>query len=1411
MNDFVDKETFIKLHGFDPDEAEAVAPKPVDNTQRTLPTLANAARGVAVGAVTAIPDILALPGVIGAAAGAGYDALTSDAKFADGFAKRVRVEDADVRTKSHVESKISEWKAQDPTLTDAEIPALLKQYSETPAFERFNQSLLSGGVGVAARFKDGVRDFVGDERTDKQRSWVDSALEVIGSSVVGVGPATAAKAANTLGKTSLGAAALNNPVAYGALRTAEAVTPLTLPLTPGNVALNSAVGIGIDQGLRYAMGDTTVLSQNDAGLGGLAAVATAAGTAAAVVAVARGKSGALSQLTKPLDPNIAPMAQGLEPGTAVVRAGPESTEFDRQSAQPSMQFSGSVIRDARDTARIAQGNFLDEFAPAYKMIQDQLGKEAADDARVVFSNKTGAGGRDEAVALTNGSLRPLQDALSAMSPDEQQKFMLRWTASNAEARNVRMLEKAEADLQAFRDTAAKRPVGQGLTQKELEAEADLIKARDMLVQDDPATRRYMPDISRQQIQQLDRDFRTDPAYAKLRPLVEKVAQDAITSLQRSGMVTSEAAQLMRNRYPYFLHMQQDPLDGAQGIMRQAKAFMTQFRDADKLQKPSAGNRGTLDSFNPDILTDASISRITIPLDPMIAMNNYLRNVYHDAAQNTARKSILRALTQDANGQPSKYMQEGNIRIKEVNGRYEFTPAELSGNPKVNEYANRPELIRVYYNGNIRFYEVGDPSVAALLRFEPKLFTGWAWAFKKAADMFKANTTGVLSPVFAPINALYDTGMGLITRNPERAFGPMDTLLRRIAGEQIGKHLGGRIFDPTAYAALPWHTIAGMGEVMAIRATRAIARDLAQDGMIKAIAQTMGVRNYEALVQKMLLAAERSKTAIMLDKGVMHSGAMNTVNEAMTAFDYAGKAVPASLRSMYDFYRDIITSIHGSPKRQFWAQNWTLLEQKYGVGKIPQKEIDKLIYDTRALSGDMTRQAANDTLRTLEAAAPYLAPMRNGMVHLGRSLSDPRYVSYTYPRLMQAMTGMMASFYMMSNWNQESRDEFWKNTPEWMRYRFLHLPTPELLGMWHRGENPPFDAKLIYKIPIGPDLAPIIAGTSAFLRGIGVLPNGPEDVPITGMQDLRKMLTDMVAPVFPPLLSAPLAAAGVKIDLADSGGRGMISMQGGNPFQRGPQTETASPLGEMESSAARLLGTLFGSNGTYIARSYDAMMHAAKFDQTAAQPGQPAPTRETTDYMAGLKAATTTFFNQQERRMPDLPGIWKGSEKQYVATPAAEVVREAKQHMQSIIGMRDYATGKRSNEKRNVSGADGMGVVQGYLRDPGLLRIADEVRQFDRSGDFRKLKDEYSDLAATRRAVENNYTAPKDARTKRVNELIDKMQSNLEQQRYATMYLEQTLEEKYADVLNRHLDGETLSIASLDRLMRKSVQGQLPAQ
>lgn len=185
---------------------------------------------------------------------------------------------------------------------------------------------------------------------------------------------------------------------------------------------------------------------------------------------------------------------------------------------------------------------------------------------------------------------------------------------------------------------------------------------------------------------------------------------------------------------------------------------------------------------------------------------------------------------------------------------------------------------------------------------------------------------------------------------------------------------------------------------------------------------------------------------------------------------------------------------------------------------------------------------------------------------------------------------------------------------------------------------------------------------------------------------------------------------------------------------------------------------------------------------------------------------------QAKRLPDVPLLWKGDDKQYTGTSASVQVNEAKNHIQSIKGMRDFAQGGTAQKKRGVQGEEG-GVVTRFLRDPVLMQIAEAVSAWDRGGQklgpelgrYAELKKEYSSLAGQRRAIDVSYNMEPAIRKQKANALIDRMQENMDQQRMAVMFMEQQLAEKFTPALQSRLQGRSLTMQSLDQMMREAVR------
>jgi hypothetical protein len=1424
------KEEFVAKYGYDPEANLSGTP-----TKRT--SFGDGIRSLAVGAATAIPSVLALPAVVNAGVRGAYDAATSDKKFVDSFGENMLASGGKERIQQHVQDIARGYKEQFPDMTDTELQSLIQQYTNTKQFEDISQKQLVAGANLASRIEGTVRDVVGDTRTAKERSWIDSALEVIGGSIIGAPASLVKGAANVVAKNAVGRALVANPVSYGALRVAEAVTPVTLPLNPTNFALNAGVGIGLDQGLRYATGQDTAFSggtpDGPSGLAGAAGVAAAigggllaSGRAATAAARREAERTALPQ-NYPNTPSVeAAFKQGSNEGSQLI-AGPALSD-QGVGVSPALE-NPSLFGEARRVAVRLENQMVDEAAGLRSIAREVKGPETAGTVEQLVARQGGSAGRDAANAEADMLYRPILESLTEMDDALRNAARRGWQMSSAEANNL-TVERALIDDIAPLQLKVMNGTADQADQKRL---GDLNDQLTALQTDDPTKRRQLINIARADMQAEARAFESIPELAKFREAV-KTFNDGITDIAvKRGALDAEIAKEWRRRNPYYVPNIEDPLKGVQGGKRVIQSIWQRATKQITDQQMSDTNRSmfsTMDKTiadNANAATGAEKGAVSIPLDPFVAARNYGRNTLIEINKNDARIGIFDAL-RGTDADPSILVRNMHMERVEINGRNSFTFKELSGNPALQAFANKPEYVRQIRNGMVEFVRYGDPEVAALLRFAPDQFTGIIGAGKFAADTMKAFTTGRFAWAFAPINAIYDTSVGAIfRRNPNNVFGPLDKLVTQAFGEQIAR-LTTRRFDVISpFIGLPYHAAAAFTEVVAARSAPAVERMLLANPAMKKLADSVGQAVFKKSTDDMLKAINESVTMTLMNKGIMQNNMMDDLAQASTAYNTLNRNIPNPVKGAANFYYDVLSAIHGAPRRMIYAENFALLKKRYGG--IPQetpnmttaqrskleawkKDIAKLEYDTQTLSGDMTRRAGSQTIRQLEATMPYTNAIRNSLHNMSRSLvnNDEGHLTYVYPRLFMALAGVAATMYMMNNWDENAKRDFNLNTPDWMKNRFIRIPTMETLFAWSRGENVPYTDDKVYIVPIGPDIAPLVAGVAAFMRGVGILPNDAINQADGAMDGLGKAMLDAVLPVFPPAINGPLAAftGGSTIDIGSADSRGGSILR--SPlatFSKGPQTEERSSLGSVSKTLQATLGALFGSSGAYVSAALDAGINAANFE---IKDGQQVA-REHKSYMDGLIAGSTTFINTSARRIPDYPILYKGYDKEFVQTPAWQAVKEQKDHISSIRGMRDHAEGPRSEAKREGSQAAG-GVVEKTLKDPMLIAVADDVRKWEqgRKSEFTLLKQEYTNTAKARADLQNNYTLDNKTRTNKVNELTRLMQDNMDQQRLAIMYQEGVLQDKYGTRLAGKLEGKPLTFKELDRIMREDVARGLPS-
>jgi hypothetical protein len=337
----ISREEYIAQYGIDPETGVKTA---TDEGGGVLDHL----KGLAVGAISAPTDLYAFPSVALSGGQALYRSYANDTKFMDEFQKDMQIEDAQKNIQTHLQGIADQWKQRDASLTEEQINEGLKEYTKSKQYEDFSTEQLTHFPYVAAKWKDTVRRTLGDDRPEDKRGWTESAAEVLGGAAIG-GPggwATGAAAAGTrIG--GITAKVANSAVTKGALKTAEVLTPFTVPYTGLNIAANAGVGLAVDQGLRAVQGKDTAFTPKDsesAAVGTMAATGAGVAGFAAFVAAIKGRSAAALRNATPSptatalrnDPALdARVSDPARPGEAVIRGGPEP-EYGPPSAMDSM-------------------------------------------------------------------------------------------------------------------------------------------------------------------------------------------------------------------------------------------------------------------------------------------------------------------------------------------------------------------------------------------------------------------------------------------------------------------------------------------------------------------------------------------------------------------------------------------------------------------------------------------------------------------------------------------------------------------------------------------------------------------------------------------------------------------------------------------------------------------------------------------------------------------------------------------------------------------------------------------------------------------------------------------------------------------------------------------------------------------
>jgi hypothetical protein len=1418
----VSREEYIAQYGIDPETGASAATAPAPEEGGGV---WDHLKGLVVGAASAPTDLYALPSVALSGGQALYRSYANDTKFLDEFRKDLQIDDAQANIQKHLQSVADQWKQRDPSLTEEQINSGLQDYTKSKQYEDFTQEQLTHFPYVAAKWKDTVRGVLGDERPDSQRKWTESAAEVLGGAVVG-GPGGWATGVASAGSKVGGITAkiANSAITRGALNTAEILTPVTVPYTGANIALNAGVGLAMDQGMRAVQGkDTAFTPENEhsAGIGTIAATGVGVAGFAAFVGAVKGRSAAAIRNATPsptaaalknnptLDPRV---SDPIMPGGPLIRGGP-----DPQYGPPSSLDAMNPLTAAK---RKGEGLLMDEGAPVYQAVKDIHGADVAYDLELKRMDASYAVLNDTIPSDVSNAMRNVHNLIEGMNPDEQRAMLNGWWLTSDAAQNrIRHSEALaeEAALQAKIANPQTTPQGRTTATTRL---AELQSDIQRFTLDQRSARPRIPDVPMVEGQNMANTFLNDmsPNTVKFRNEVKALNKSMLDLQVRSGELSQAVADEMHRLNPYYVRAVNDPLKGKTGVSRMWESISQGINRS--LERSSEGAGAStlhesplrhLDKGIPqEKLPGAPETRITQPLEPMSAARQYVEQAYRSAKLVMTRNEHIRHLAWEdgigANGVKTAFHTDGHMRIVNgPNGR-EWWTGELLRSSQVNDAMRNPRVVGEWQDGKLRLWEFGDLALAQALRMEPAQLTGMMKMLSVTSNIMKQFTTGRFAPWFAPLGAMYNTIIGIATRQPGRAFGTASYLGHRFLPKWANKFGLDALPDITVPLTWPYHLTRTIIELSAYHMTQPIVQQLIKNSPFASLQQAVGAPQFSKMVNMMLKVAswaENSPAVSLLKAGASYGHqSIDKVPLVRGAFHEMADKVPGVLKGAWQFYKDGLDAIYLADKRMYYTQNYALQHLKYSkLGQaVPQFEIDKIIREARVLAGDMAKVPASKAMKDLERVFPYLTQTKLGAYHLMRNMGSKETAAYVIPRVVAMSNMMAASYYMMTYWNAESRKEFWERTPEHQRWKYAYVPTLKLATAWASGTNLPYSRDLYYKVPIPPDIAPMVAGMTAFWQMLGAIPADATPKPIAN--DLFKVLTDSVTPAMPPLAQTILGASGLKLDPQSSETRGGDWIRNMVPrFKAGPQAEARTNLGQVSNSTALMMNGLLGANGAHLAAGMDVFLHASKLQPNAGGGFSP---RESRDFAAGLKAATTEVYEQAKSKIPDVPLLWQNKEKYSSQTAAWQQVRENTQHIQAIVQMRNDMMGKAAQKKQLLSKMAG-GVPPEQMTDVVLAQLADDVTKWQNpTGELGKLKTHYGELATQQRAVSVAYNMTQEQRRLKGNQITKMMQDNMQQQHLATKNAEELIAAKYGKYLAPRLGDRHLTISTIDQLMRESI-------
>lgn len=1401
---------------------EDVAKRLAENT--TQGQTASRLRQNAGAGIAAIPSQVAgavdlarlgVPAVVEGALSDDDAAITS--RIADAFMARVLPDDAKQRLTDLQVEALTRYGNKFPNASDDERRKFMEDFASSDVFNNAVMNELPMGLRIANQGQTAANKLSGLNLRADEMSPGDEAVQILAGAGIGLTPEAFSRLSRPVAN-AVGKRVMNNVGTKVGLRAIEAVTPITLPLTPGNFALNAGLGVGINEAMRGMQGVETLLPYENlydpdklpppetlgaaTGLS-LAAIFGAPGVLRGVersvaeqatkgVEEFAARSGRIGQNAGPtlekqstdsMERQLNPLTGLIDQNAPVKSAAQKFKATDDIDTVPDLDATMSSVSPTNITENM--NNALNYG------IFDNLGRDG-----VAFAD----------IDKAYNQLKPVeQDLLDkyvyATMRDQDGKIYGQTLAKQYQEATAR-----EGIAQQFGNNAEKKAAAQ--QRVELYNKLEAFKADTPLTREDGTeyypSRSSMVDWSRNDVQGILQLAEQNPKIKQLGDAMRKLNSDLIDYQHANGVIDAATAAQWKQERSLHVRLQERKYADKSGLQRTALLYR------DKIRPREGDSTGVfVNSASRDITGEGAT--VNNPKTAITSLQETVLDAVRSVAANGARREVVDRLAALPNAKGTLLKPyEFNLG----NGRTTTSVSEKQLNalfPK--GIKNEDDYIKIFRDGKVEFWKFSDPSITKSLQFAPAATVPVLNSMRKT---WQTMTTGLLAPWFAAKNFLWDAPLAQTTKNAGRSLGMVDTLARRLVdGTALERPVGAtldRVFDPTVFAsagvAIPYQ--------LGLRAARAVGEKVADDlarnsGMFAAMHRvapefTKGIGTY------MATKFDESVLAVMSRNMSTSISHLNDMASMRDDFAKAASRFNGPLGTAINGYKAMLESIHMSTRTAFFWSNYSRLEAKFGKGKVPQNEVKRLVQETRNLTGDMSRQSNNAYVQRMAAVIPYANATIQGTRHV-LSAAIPKEVAQAVNLAggnmltdrnsrfwSQIMTGVIipkiAMAGMLSNW--EGADDYWYNkTPKWKQATSIPIPSIDAIQYYfENGEYPPFDPKYLNVLPLAPELSLISEPVMGALRGMGVIgqKNMSTPQPMSGaVKDVIDQLTSFATP---PAIQALAATQGQRFDL-----HGLIT--GGQAF---------SPINNQAGGGANADKLTY--NSAIPQRVYDVISalagSSAQIAMQTLNVAELAASKEDNIFDAAtsaLSAAGDTLGFELKRRLPeiDVPVLFDARQRQYAFTPESEYVYKTEKALDPIIG-----TGRQLSVEKDSKGAleamEQMGLDKpGLIKDPMLKGVSQAIWDtLKKKGEYKAAKEAYTDTRKQLAALEaSRYRIPDDKYNQVRNQMIQKQQ---ELRAIQARVLQETERQLQKQLGRRFIQqyGVPFSYENLSDLVRKSV-------